>query len=346
MRIPLAWVREFAPTDMDADALAELITRRGVKVEGVLRPWDGLEGVIVARVLDVRDHPNSEKLCLSRIAYGSGESEVVVGVRNMAAGDLVPWAPPGARVPVLDEALAVRAVRGVDSNGMLCSPRELAISQDHGGILLLNDEGFEVGTDLKSALGLDEAVFDIEVEPNRPDFLSIYGVAREVAAATGVPLAEPDLSVAETAEEAAGVATIRLDAPDGCPRYLARVLRGVGHRPSPLRAQARLTACGMRPIDGIVDATNYAMLELGQPLHGFDLDRLAGPGIVVRRALEGERLVTLDEVERTFTSSDLLICDVGQPVAIAGIMGGGPRRCRPRPPPSCSRARTSRGAGS
>ena len=322
MRIPLAWVREFAPTDMEAEALAELITRRGVKVEGVLRPWDGLEGVIVARVLDVRDHPNSEKLCLSRIAYGSGESEVVVGVRNMAAGDLVPWAPPGARVPVLDEALAVRAVRGVDSHGMLCSPRELALSQDHGGILLLNDEGIEVGTDLKSALGLGEPVFDIEVEPNRPDFLSIYGVAREVAAATGVPLAQPDLSVAETTEEAAGVATIRLDAPDGCPRYLARVLRGVGHRPSPLRAQARLTACGMRPIEAIVDATNYAMLELGQPLHGFDLDRLAGPGIAVRRALEGERLVTLDDVERTFASSDLLICDVEEPVAIAGIMGG------------------------
>ena len=187
-------------------------------------------------------------------------------------------------------------------------------------------------------------MFEIEVEPNRPDFLSIYGVAREVAAATGVPLAEPDLSVAETAEEAAGVATIRSMPPTVSALHGARA-RGVGHRPSPLRAQARLTACGMRPID-VVDATNYAMLELGQPLHGFDLDRLAGPGIVVRRALEGERLVTLDEVERTFTSADLLICDVGQPVAIAGIMGGGPRRCRPRPPPSCSRARTSRGAGS
>ena len=189
MRIPLAWLREYAPTDMPADDLAELITHRGVKVEGVLYPWEGLEGVVVARVLEVRDHPNSEKLCLARLQHAAGEIELVVGVRNMAAGDLVPWAPPGARVPVLDEPLGQREIRGVVSHGMLCSPRELAISTDHGGILVLNDEGMDVGTDLKRALELDQPVLDIEVEPNRPDFLSILGVAREVAAATGVSVA-------------------------------------------------------------------------------------------------------------------------------------------------------------
>ena len=322
MKVPLGWLREFAPTDMEAEELAELITHRGVKVEGVLRPWEGLDGVLVARVLEVRDHPNSDKLCVARISHGTGETELVVGVRNMAAGDLVPWAPPGARVPALPEPLGVRPVRGVDSNGMLCSARELGVSQDHGGILVLNGEGIGVGEDLKTALGLDEAVFDIEVEPNRPDFLSVFGVAREVAAATGVPLRAPDLALEEIAEKAADVATVRLEAPDGCPRYLARVIRGIAHRPAPLRAQARLSACGMRPIEAVVDATNYAMIELGQPLHGFDMDRVAGPGIAVRRAHDGERLTTLDDVERILTAEDLLICDVREPVAIAWIMGG------------------------
>lgn len=321
MKVPLHWLREHVPTDLSAEDLTELMVPRGVLIEGIERPWAGLEGVVAVRVLEVRDHPRSEKLCIARIQHGAGEIELVVGVRNMAPGDLVPWAPPGARVPVLPEPLGQREIRGVVSSGMLCSPRELAISQDHGGILVL-DDSWTVGEDVKHRLGLDEAVLDVEVEPNRPDFLSILGVAREVSAATGVPLVPVDLSLAESAELAADVASIRIDAPDGCPRYLARVIRGVTHRPSPLIAQARLAACGMRPIDAVVDATNYAMLELGQPLHGFDMDRLAGPGIVVRRAAEGERLTSLDDVERTLTAEDLLICDVEKPVAIAGVMGG------------------------
>ena len=146
MRAPLGWLREFAPTDLAPSELADLITHRGVKVEAVLYPWAGLEGVVVVRVLEVRDHPRSDKLCLARIQHGSGEAELVVGVRNMAAGDLVPWAPPGARVPVLDEPLGRREIRGVLSEGMLCSPRELAIGTEHEGILLLNDAGLELGT--------------------------------------------------------------------------------------------------------------------------------------------------------------------------------------------------------
>jgi len=160
------------------------------------------------------------------------------------------------------------------------------------------------------------------VEPNRPDFLSILGVAREVAAVTGVPLAQVDRAVVETDEDAAATASVRIDAPDACPHYLARVIRGVTHRPSPLRVQARLTGCGMRPIDAVIDATNYTMLELGQPLHGFDLATLAGPGIVVRHASDAERIRTLDDVDRELTVADLLICDLEKPVAIAGIMGG------------------------
>jgi phenylalanyl-tRNA synthetase beta chain len=304
------------------DELAERLTRRGVKVEGVIDPWAGLEGVRMAEVLEVRDHPDSEKLCVARIRHAGGEIELVVGVRNMRPGDRVPWAAPGARVPVLDAPLEARTIRGVTSHGMLCSPRELGLGADHEGILVVDEPGFDVGTDLKRALGLDEPILDIEVEPNRPDFLSILGVAREAAAETGVPLHEPSTEVVEIAERADEVLTVRVEAPGGCPRYVGRVIRGVRPARSPLLAQARLISCGMRPISAIVDATNYVMLERGQPLHAFDMDRLAGPGIVVRYAAEGEHLVTLDDVDRTLRAEDLLICDIERPVALAGVMGG------------------------
>ncbi len=322
MRIVWSWLREFCPTEETASGLAERLTLHGVKVEEVLRPWQGVQGVVVARVVKVEDHPNSESLSVVTIDDGAGEHVVVAGVRNYEAGDLVPWAPPGSRVPVLAEPLAPRKLRGVMSNGMMCSPRELAIADVHTGILVLNGEGVAVGSDVLDALGLDDEVLDIEVEPNRPDFLSVIGVAREVAALTGVPLLDPLPPLEESDEPAPDIAPIRVDALDACPRYVARVVRGLGRGATPVRSQARLTACGMRPISPVVDATNYAMLELGQPLHAFDLHRLAGPGIVVRRAIEGERLTTLDDIERQLSSEDLLICDVERPVAIGGVMGG------------------------
>ena len=321
MRIVDAWLHEHCPAGLDVDELAELLTSKGAEVERIERPWAGLEGVVVASVVEVRDHPSSDKLCLARVSTGGGEREVVAGIRNMRPGDLVPLAGPGARVPALPAPLAAREIRGVVSDGMLCSAMELGIAPTHEGILILPPE-LEPGADLKTALGLDLAVLDIEVTPNRPDFLSVIGVAREVSAATGVPLVPPSIAVQETDERAEDVATIEVLAPDRCPRYLARVLRGVGYAPSPLPAQARLTAAGMRPISAAVDATNYAMLEIGQPLHAFDLALLKGPGIVVRLAEDGERLVTLDEVERTFTRDDLLICDRERPVAVGGVMGG------------------------
>lgn len=322
MKVSLSWLREFVPIELDAEELAARIDARGIKVEGIERPWDGLDGVVVATVIDVRDHPNSEKLCLASVDAGGGPVQVVVGIRNMAPGDLVPWAKPGSRVPLLEEPLGSRSLRGELSNGMLCSPRELAISQEHETGILILPPDLTPGADLKTALGLDDALLDIEVEPNRPDFLSIYGVARETSSILGLPLAEPETDVDEDAERADAVAPIELRAPDGCPYYLARILRGASRGATPVRAQARLTAAGMRPVAPIVDATNYAMLELGQPLHAFDLDRLAGPGIVVRRADAGERLVTLDGVERELIDEDLLICDLEKPVALAGVMGG------------------------
>ncbi|MEO8423506.1 MAG: phenylalanine--tRNA ligase subunit beta [Actinomycetota bacterium] len=321
MKIVRSWLLESCPVDLSAEDLAELLTAKGAEVERIERPWEGLDGVVVAKVLEVRDHPNSDKLCLARVTTGSAEREVVVGVRNMVPGDLVPLAGPGARVPALPAALTAREIRGVVSDGMLCSPMELGIAPTHEGILLL-EEGLAPGDDLKASLGLDDAVLDIEVTPNRADFLSVIGVAREVAAATGVPFTLPPTDVAEDDEAAEAVATVEVLDLDRCSHYLARILRDVRHTSSPIRVQARLTAAGMRPISAAVDATNYAMLEIGQPLHPFDLTLLKGPGIVVRRANEGERMVTLDGVERSFTDDDLLICDAERPVGVAGIMGG------------------------
>ncbi|MBI4259396.1 MAG: phenylalanine--tRNA ligase subunit beta [Actinobacteria bacterium] len=320
MKVLLSWLRELCPTGLSAEELAELLTRKGAGVEAILRPWEGLSGVVVARVLEVRDHPGSEKLCLARVDTGSGELEVVVGVRNMAAGDLVPLAPPGARVPTLPEPLGRREIRGVVSNGMLCSPRELGVSPEGGAILVLPPDA-PVGADFKEAYGLDDAVLDVEVTPNRPDLMSVIGVAREVAAATGVPFTPPDTTVPEGDGKAEDAATVEVLDHERCPRYLARVIRGVAIGPSPLRVQARLTAAGMRPISNVVDATNYVMLEMGQPMHPFDLALLEGSAIVVRRAEEGERIVTLDDVERPLTAEDLLIADRARAVGIAGVMG-------------------------
>ncbi|HEV3475779.1 MAG TPA: phenylalanine--tRNA ligase subunit beta [Actinomycetota bacterium] len=322
MRVPLSWLRELSPTSLSAEEVADLLTRHGVEVDRILRPWDELSGVLVARVEEVRDHPQADRLCVARVAAGGAEREVVVGVRNMKPGDLVPYAAPGATLPGMAEKIERRELRGVASEGMLCSPKELGVSTDHTGILIL-DEELEPGSDLKEALGLDEAVLDIEVFPNRPDLLSIAGVAREVAAVTGADLMLPDTSVKEGPEKADDAATVEVKDSERCPRYLARVIRGVRHATAPVRAQVRLAAAGMRPLSAVVDATNYVMLELGQPLHPFDLRRLAGPGIVVRPADDGERLVTLDGEERTLGPEDLVIADVEGAVAIAGVMGGG-----------------------
>jgi phenylalanyl-tRNA synthetase beta chain len=321
MRVPLVWLREYCPTDLPAEELADLLTDHGVEVERILRPWGNLSGILTARVLEVRDHPNADRLCVAAIDAGEGERQVVVGVRNMGPGDLVPYAPPGASLPGFEGTLERRELRGVTSDGMLCSPKELGISGDHSGILIL-DGDLEPGRDLVEALGLGEPVLDIEVKPNRPDTMSIVGVAREAAAITGQELRVPSASVAGGPEKATEAATLEVHDPERCPRYVARVIRGVKPGPSPLVAMVRLAAAGMRPLLNVVDATNYAMLELGQPMHPFDLGRLAGPGVVVRRAEAGERLTTLDQVDRELTADDLLICDVERPVAVAGVMGG------------------------
>ncbi|HEY3213054.1 MAG TPA: phenylalanine--tRNA ligase subunit beta [Actinomycetota bacterium] len=319
MKVVLSWLREFCAVDLSPEALGDLLDRKGMHVESIERPWEALDGVVIARVLSVRDHPNSDTLCLARVDIGGAEREIVVGVRNMGAGDLVPYAGPGARVPAVPEPLAARDIRGVVSDGMICSARELGISADHSGILVLPADA-PLGEDFKAIYRLDEAVLDLEIETNRPDLLSVFGIAREVAGASGEPLVPPDTSVVEGDADATS-ASVDVEDPERCPRYLGRLIRGVADAPSPLKVQARLTAAGMRPLSAVIDATNYAMLELGQPMHPFDLDLLAERTIVVRRARAGERLVTLDDVERELVEDDLLIADREKAVGIAGVMG-------------------------
>lgn len=320
MKVVLSWLREFCPVDLQAEELAEALTAVGVKVEEILRPWDGLDGVVAAHVIDVSDHPDSDKLCVARVRTGAGEATVVVGVRNIKAGDLVPYAPPGARVPMLPEPLGAKKLRGVESQGMLCSPRELNVADVHTGIMIL-PEDTPLGTDVGGHFGLEDAVLDIEIEPNRPDLMSVIGVAREAAAVTGIPLQVPQPAIRESRESAGRAASVEVWDLERCPHYLARVVRGVSVGDSPIFAQARLSASGMRPISNVVDATNYALLEMGHPLHPFDLALLEGATILVRRADEGEKLTTLDGEERMLTAADLLIADKAKGVAIAGVMG-------------------------
>jgi phenylalanyl-tRNA synthetase beta chain len=323
VKVVLSWLREFCPSDMPVEELADRLTMAGVKVEEILRPWDGLDGVTIARVVEVSDHPDSDKLCVVRVESGSGERIVCAGVRNLSAGDLVPYAAPGSRVPVLPEPLAAKKLRGVMSEGMLCSPRELNIADVHAGILVLED-GAPLGADFKSWLALDDVVLDIEIEPNRPDLMSVIGVAREAAAVTGVPLRLPTPVLNEADERADSVTSVEIRDVGRCPRYLARVVKGVTIGSSPLKVQARLTASGMRPLSNVVDATNYVLLEVGHPLHPFDLHKLNGEAIVVRLAGEGEHITTLDGVDHELTGEDLLISDLNKGVAVAGVMGSAP----------------------
>jgi phenylalanyl-tRNA synthetase beta chain len=323
MKAPLSWLRDFAPIEGSTAELADVLNRIGLIVEGISEPGREVGGVITVRVKAVEPHPDADRLVLVDIDTGSGEVRLVCGARNFAPGDVVPWAAPGAVLPGGFE-IGRRTIRGQVSDGMICSARELGISDDHSGILILPPET-ALGADVRGVLGLDDVILDLEITPNRPDAMSIAGVARDLAAALGLPFTLPE-PVATGADDLAPIeewATLAVEAPDRCPRYVARVGR-VLVGPSPGWMAQRLVKAGMRPISNVVDVTNYVLLERGQPLHAFDLGLLGGRGIVVRVAEEGERIRTLDDVERVLTAEDLLICDAERvPQAIAGVMGAG-----------------------
>ncbi|MDP9388053.1 MAG: phenylalanine--tRNA ligase subunit beta, partial [Actinomycetota bacterium] len=324
MRAPLSWLRDFAPFDLDPVELGETLDDLGMVVEGIERLGENLDGVVVARVLDVRPHPKADRVRLTQVDPGDGATlQVVCGAPNVAAGQLVPLATVGA---VLPGGLTIgrRQVRGEWSEGMICSARELGLGDDADGILVL-PEGLEVGAPLDEALGIgSDVVYDLAIEGNRPDANSIAGVARDLAARLGLPFSIAEHPVREAGPPVAELATVVVECPDLCPRFTARAMTGVTIGASAPLVARRLTLAGMRPINNVVDASNYVMLELGQPTHPYDLDLLPGRGLLVRRARPGEVLVTLDGTARRLgDGDDCLICDAtGVPVGIGGIMGG------------------------
>ncbi len=319
MRVPLKWLAEYVDVaDVDADELAERLTLAGLEVEAV-DPFGPVEGVVVGEVRAVEQHPSAGQLTVCTVATHGGVHEVVCGAPNVAQGQRVPYALPGARLP--GGVVERRDLRGVKSEGMLLSRAELGLEAKSEGVWVL-PEGVKLGADIAELVEAPDVVFDLSITSNRPDLLGVFGVAREVAALLGCTLADPKVSFAETGKPASDVLQVVIEEPTECPRYVARLVRGIGTSSSPVWLQARLAKAGMRSLAPVVDVTNYVMLELGHPLHAFDQVRLGDPVIGVRRAREGEHLTTLDGVKRELSSEVLLITAGDRPVAVAGVMGG------------------------
>jgi phenylalanyl-tRNA synthetase beta chain len=322
MRIPLSWLNDYVSLEgVTPRQLADRLTFSGLEIEGIETIGSDYKGCVVAEVTAIRPHPNADKLRLVTVARGSETPlEVVCGAPNVELGMKVALATIGA---VLANGLVIKPakIRGIPSSGMLCAEDELGLSEDHAGVLRL-PAGALPGTPLSEILGPPETVLVAEVTPNRPDCLSMIGIAREVGALLGRPVKRPSVEMPETGAPAAARISVTIEDPGLCPRYTARLLTGLAVGPSPEWMKKRLQLAGIRAISNVVDITNYVMLECGHPLHAFDLRRVRGEKIVVRRAREGEVMKTLDGVERKLTTRMLMICDAERPVALAGIMGG------------------------
>ncbi|MFU8857138.1 MAG: phenylalanine--tRNA ligase subunit beta [Deferrisomatales bacterium] len=320
MRISLNWLKAYVDVDLPPEEVARRLTLAGLEVSGVERLGEGIAEVVVAQILERNPHPNADRLSLCRVSDGRETHDIVCGAANMQAGDRVALARVGATLP---GGVTIRKakIRGQTSSGMLCSERELGLGDDHAGILIL-PPGAEVGRPLVEVLGLPDHVMEVELTPNRADCLSVVGVAREVAALAGAVLRVPTPVVPEEGPAVEDQTSVEIRDPDLCHRYAARVIRGVRLAPSPVWLRQRLRSAGVRAINNVVDVTNYVLLELGHPLHAFDLQRLEGERIVVQRARPGQRFTTLDGQERTLGEDSLVICDAEGAVALAGIMGG------------------------
>jgi len=321
MLVPINWLKDYIDVDVSPDELAELLNLTGTAVESIKTLGEGLDNVRVGLLLDVKPHPDADKLSVTTVSIGQPETlQIVCGAKNIKPGDKVPVALIGAHLP---NGLVIKPakLRGVTSYGMLASRAELGMGADHSGIYIL-PEDVEAGKPLAEALGLDDTVLELEITPNRPDCLSMIGMAREVGAITQRTMHRPEVTVTESTEKASDVAGVEILDPDLCPRYSARIIRNVKVGPSPTWMQERLQKAGMRPINNIVDITNYVMLETGQPLHAFDFNTLHGHKIIVRRAKNSEHMQTLDGVVRELDDTMLVIADADRPVALAGVMGG------------------------
>ena len=321
MNVTLNWLKTYIDFEFSPNELAERLTMLGVEVEAIKQLGTGLDGIVVGRVDVVGRHPNADKLVLCQVDVGEAESlQIVCGAPNVREGMFAPVATIGATLPI---GLTIKSakLRGEISQGMLCSEKELGLSEDAAGLMELSAD-ISVGTPLTEALRLDDVMFELEVTPNRPDCLSLIGVAREIRAETGNPLKLPHVDLEENETDIRDLTSVTIDAPDLCPRYAARVIQGVKVAESPAWLQQRLESVGVGVVNNIVDVTNFVLMEYGQPLHAFDYHKLSENRIVVRRAADDERLTTLDEVDRELTTDTLVIADAEKPVALAGIMGG------------------------
>jgi phenylalanyl-tRNA synthetase beta chain len=320
VRVPLSWLRDYVDVELSPRRLAEELTMRGMEVSGIEVAGADWTDVVVGRILLVQRHPNADTLWLATVDAGGGPIEIVCGAQNLEVGQLVPAALVGAVLPG-DRRIERSKIRGVVSNGMLCSAVELGLGPDADGIHILgHGDDLAVGTPVAEVVG--ETVLDVDVKPNRGDALSMVGLAREIAAFTGAELRLPPTEVAESDGRADAHVSVRIDEPELNPRFTARWFDNVANGPSPEWMQRRLHAAGMRPISAIVDVTNYVMHELGQPQHAYDADAIPGGEIVVRRGRAGERLETIDHVERAVDERMLVIADAQRPIGLAGIMGG------------------------
>ncbi len=323
MKLPLSWVKEFVRDIPPRGVLAEKLTLAGLEVKAMDVLGEGWDNVFVGQITAVMPHPNADRLRLATVDLGAARETVVCGAPNLNIGDKIAFAKVGAEL--IDGHTGERArlkpakIRGVVSSGMICSEKELGISERHEGILVLPPDA-PVGAPLSDYLG--DVVFNIEVTPNRADCLSVTGIAREAAVLTGRRLELPEISYDEAGQPIDKSVSVEILAPELCPRYSASLVTGIKLGESPDWIKRRLLACGMRPINNIVDITNYVMLEYGQPLHAFDYDRIRGQKIVVRRAAAGESIVTLDGTQRALSADTLVIADAERAVAVAGVMGG------------------------
>ena len=326
MKLPLSWLADWLALDASPETIADALTRRGFYVEGIEEHGRSYPGVVVARVLEVAKHPNADKLSLCRVDSGGGVLNVVCGAPNVAPGMIAPLATVGAMLP---GGVVIRKsrIRGEESQGMLCSPRELELSDEHAGILDLaqyvgEGDGLVPGRPLDELMPPPDAVLEVEVPFNRPDGLGIVGLAREVHAALGGRWTADAQRRLERSWEGGDRFPVTLEDAEGCPLYLAQAVEGVAIGPSPKWLVRKLELVGQRSVNNLVDLTNLVLFELGQPVHAFDLETLHGPEIRVRRARAGERIVTLDGRERELSTEVLVIGDRDRAAAIAGIMGG------------------------
>jgi len=344
MKVPLKWLKEYVDINVSPKEYADALTMSGSKVENIEVQGEEIKKVVVGKILTVEKHPDADRLQVSKVDVGNEVIQIVTGAQNISVGDYIPVALDGSSLPG-GKKIKKGKLRGVESNGMMCSIQELGYTKydfpdaAEDGIYILSKQALAdrylnsaddekrldevvLGKDITEALGIDDTVVEFEITPNRPDCLSIIGIARETAATFGSELKKPVISVKESGGDIRELAGIEIKDPDLCPRYSARVIRNVKIGPSPEWMKERLRAAGIRPINNIVDITNYVMLEMGQPMHAFDLDRLEGRKIIVRRAKEGEVMKTLDGIERKLDTDMLVIADAEKPACIAGVMGG------------------------